>query len=202
MGEKQDAVKIWIANVMLIIVPIVVSTCTYCFISIGSDSFSNIVNNIVNNVVNNIVVILFSIACSQAITSYQVKKQKKDSYVNNYFYFSLGVAFCAWTAFILLQTGANSYYGIIVIIIASILIIILIKSGVVISKKGDENENEMIRSMHTNCEKIRDSLIPQNENKMLKSHAMRENELLCNPEKFVGVEHVLKNIQEKRDSHE
>lgn len=198
MKERTDAEKIWIINVALIIGPIVFSTAIYLIINKGN----YLIANIVNNLVNNIVVVLFSIACSDAITGYQVKKQKQDKKVNSDFYFSLGVAFVAWTIFVILQTEENFCLGIVVAIVACIIIVKLIKTGITLNRKNDENQSEIIRSMHKNCEKIRGILLPQNMNKSLKSHVIRESDLLCNPKEFDRIEYILNHLQEKREDNE
>lgn len=101
--------------------------------------------------------------------------------------------FLSWTVYIFSLTK-NMIYLKEICIISLIIVIVCSILGIMLGNKSDKNENETICSMHNNCEKIRNKLINKSSNSALKSHVLREYDLLCNPNEFDRINEVLKNL--------
>lgn len=187
MKEKKNSATEWIIfSVLSVIVPVI-----FAFV------ISSIVNNKVielSEIIDSIILVVFSIACSLLSICWNVNKQKSETLTKVCFWISGIIMFLSWSVYIFSLTKNKIYLK--QICIASLIIVIICSIlGIFLGKRSDKNENETTRLMHNNCDIIRSILIKEECNKALKSHVLRDYDLLCNPVEFDRINEVLKSLK-------
>lgn len=187
MKEKSGTGQNWIIfSVFAVVIPVVVAIGISCVINSKPPEFDDFLDSVILTV--------FSIACSLLSICYQVYQQKKDVFVKFSLSISVFFLFFAWTCYVISLTKTITNYAKIVSIVSCIVIIILSGFGVKLGKKSDENENNIIYSMHDNCDMIRKKLLPDEMNMKLEPYTIHCNDLLCNPKEIERIQVFMNNI--------
>lgn len=187
MKEKKNSSTEWIIfSVLSVILPVI-----FAFI------ISSIVNGKIvglSKMIDSIIIVTFSIACSLLSICWNVHKQRSGRLTTVCFWVAGIIMFLSWTVYIFSLTK-NKIFLKQICIICLIIVVICSILGIILGKRIDKNENETIYSMHCNCNYIRETLIKKENNDLLKSHVLRDYDLLCHPSEFDRVNEVLKNIK-------
>ncbi len=187
MKERKNSETEWIIfSVISVIIPVFLAFIISCIINEKVIELSNIIDSII--------LVVFSIACSLLSICWNVNKQKSDKFTEICFWVSGGTMFLSWTIYIISLTGYITHMKIICIISLFVVIICCIL-GVILGKKNDKNENEIICLMHKNCDSIRKKTMNQNYYDALSPLTIKDYDLLCNPDEFDRVNTAIKNTK-------
>lgn len=187
MKLKEGSATEWIIfSVLSVIVPVIFA---FILSSIINKKFLDL-----SDIIDSVILVAFSIACSLLSICRNVMKQKKDICTIICYWISSIITFASWTVYIISLTKNLPYLNIVCIcalIISSVCIVL----GIFLERKSDKNENEVIIKMHTNCNKLRATMISSEHNASLYPFVKRNNDLLCNPNEFDRVEAVLRQVK-------
>lgn len=187
MKKKSGTEYNWILfSVVVVVVPFLLAIVISVIISQNLPPL--------REVLNSIILIVFSVACSLLSICVQVYKQKKEERVIVYLVLSGFFVFIAWTFYVISLVKILDTIAKIITIVCCLIIIFLSYLGIKMGKQSDKNENEVIQSMHSNCEYIRNAFISKIKNDQLKPFFIKDYDLLCNPDEFNRVRECIQNI--------
>ena len=185
MGKKSGTEVKWIIfSVITVVVPVL--------IGIALSSYINSKLPALNEIMDSFILIVFSVASSLLSICYEVSKQEKK--INVMLWISAIIMGFTWTLYVISLTQIIVKFEKIIFIALCITTTIFSWIGIRLCKKSDKNDNEKIKAMHDNCDKIRKELIIKKYNDKLAPFNLREDDLLCNPDEFDRIEETLKII--------
>ena len=195
MEKKSNTEDSWFFfGVIVVIVPVIFAVLVACF---GASKLPTW-----DSMLDDCLLVVFSIACNSVSISNQTYKLHKNKITKGMYHSSIIIAFFAWCFYIFALTDKISSYAKVIALLCIVVSIVLCFIGRKAAKMSDDFENQIITTMHENCDKIRNVLVSKRNNKKLESQVVRSDDLLCNPKEFDRVEKILEGINKKGENNE